>query len=108
MFAHIYRADGREENIELDYCYSDEEVAIAVCEDGDFGSGDRAIVCVTRWDGTQQRFRHRMVRVAVKGNEIRHIGNGGDVPDYGCSGKGCRDKQVGGSRPCEKQGQASE
>lgn len=33
---------------------------------------------------------------------------GGDVPDYGCSGKGCRDKQVGGSRPCEKQGQASE
>ena len=34
MFAHIYRADGREENIELDYCYSDEEIAIAVCEDG--------------------------------------------------------------------------
>ena len=46
MFAHIYRADGREEDIELDYCYSDEEAAIAVCEDGDFGSGDRAIVCV--------------------------------------------------------------
>lgn len=50
MLAHIYRADGREEDIELDYCYSDEEAAIAVCEDGDFGSGDRAIVCVTRWD----------------------------------------------------------
>lgn len=33
----------------------------------------------------------------------RHIGNGGDVPDYGCSGKGCRDKQVG-----EKQAQAAE
>ena len=75
MFAHIYRADGREENIELDYCYSDEEVAIAVCEDGDFGSGDRAIVCVTRWDGTQQRFRHRVVRVAVKGNEIHLVSN---------------------------------
>ena len=43
MVAHIYRADGREENIELDYCYSDEEVAIAVCEDGDFGSGDQYI-----------------------------------------------------------------
>ena len=71
MFAHIYRADGREENIELDYCYSDEEVAIAVCEDGDF----RAIVCVTRWDGTQQRFRHRVVRVAVKGNEIHLVSN---------------------------------
>ena len=53
MFAHIYRADGREEDIELDYCYSDEEAAIAVCEDGDFGSGDRAIVCVTRWDSTR-------------------------------------------------------
>lgn len=65
MFAHIYRADGREEDIELDYCYSDEEVAIAVCEDGDFGSGDRAIVCVTRWDSTRKRFMHRMVRVAV-------------------------------------------
>lgn len=75
MLAHIYRADGREENIELDYCYSDEEVAIAVCEDGDFGSGDRAIVCVTRWDSTQQRFRHRMVRVAVKGNEIHLVSN---------------------------------
>ena len=50
MLAHIYRADGREEDIELDYCYSDEEAAIAVCEDGDFGSGDRAIVCVSRLD----------------------------------------------------------
>ena len=36
MFAHIYRADGREEDIELDYCYSDEEAAIAVCEDANF------------------------------------------------------------------------
>ena len=65
MLAHIYRADGREEDIELDYCYSDEEAAIAVCEDGDFGSGDRAIVCVTRWDSTRKRFTHRMVRVVV-------------------------------------------
>ena len=73
MFAHIYRADGREEDIELDYCYSDEEAAIAVCEDGDFGSGDRAIVCVTRWDSTRKRFMHRMVRVAVKGNEIHLV-----------------------------------
>ena len=75
MFAQIYRVDGREENIELDYCYSDEEVAIAVCEDGDMGGGDRAVVCVTRWDCTQQRFRHRMVRVAVKGNEIHLVSN---------------------------------
>lgn len=74
MFAHIYRADGREENIELDYCYSDEE-GCGCGEHGDFGSGDRAIVCVTRWDGTQQRFRHRMVRVAVKGNEIHLVSN---------------------------------
>lgn len=65
MLAHIYRADGREEDIELDYCYSDEEAAIAVCEDGDFGSGDRAIVCVTRsrawmpslWYGVPRRRR---------------------------------------------------
>ena len=78
MFAHIYRADGREEDIELDYCYSDEEVAIAVCEDGDFGSGDRAIVCVTRWDSTRQRFMHCMVRVAVKGNEIHLVSNTDD------------------------------
>lgn len=78
MFAHIYRADGREEDIELDYCYSDEEVAIAVCEDGDFGSGDRAIVCVTRWDSTRQRFMHRMVRVAVKDNEIHLVSNTDD------------------------------
>ena len=42
---------------------------------GDFGSGDRAIVCVTRWDSTRQRFRHRMVRVAVKGNEIHLVSN---------------------------------
>lgn len=75
MFAHIYRADGREEDIELDYCYSDEEVATAVCEDGDMGGGDRAIVCVTRWDCTQQRFKHRMVRVAMKGNEIHLVSN---------------------------------
>ena len=75
MFAHIYRAVGREENIELDYCYSDEEVATAVCEDGDMGGGDRAIVCVTRWDCTQQRFKHRMVRVAMKGNEIHLVSN---------------------------------
>ncbi len=59
----------------LDAVDSGEEVAIAVCEDGDFGSGDRAIVCVTRWDGTQQRFRHRVVRVAVKGNEIHLVSN---------------------------------
>ena len=39
---------------------------------------------------------------------IVNLETGGDVPDYDRGGEGCRHKQIGSPRPCEKQGQASE
>lgn len=35
-------------------------------------------ILFTAWDSTRKRFMHRMVRVAVKGNEIHLVSNTDD------------------------------